>query len=90
MGSDIGILKSSLHLRDLDEQPELGSTDLEITLISTIVNLLLSGQVQATLDSPIRALPCEMNTGALFHLFSSFHLPHECALSSVVRRRELG
>lgn len=82
-------LRVTFHLPDPDEQLGLGTTDLKIKLISLYCSELASKcQSQATLGSSIRGLTFKMSTDAMFHLFYSFQVQHECSLSSIVRRRE--
>lgn len=83
------LLKVTLHLPDPDEQLMLGTTDLKIKLISLYCSELASKcQIQATLGSSIRGLTFKMSTDAVFHLFYSFQVQHECSLSFIVRRSE--
>ena len=89
VGADFSIIKSTPPLPvTLINSQGVWTTDLE-TKPTTIDTQLLSGQIQASLDSTIRDLTCKMTPHAVFKLLSSLSIQHEFSLSSVVRRREL-
>lgn len=90
MGTDLSIIESTPPLpMTLINSQGVGTTDLETKLTSSIDTQLLSGQIQASLDSTLRDLTCKTRPLAVFTLLSSLLIQHEFSLSSIVRRREL-
>lgn len=91
VGPGIGIFESNLSPPWPQWRVRIGKllTWKSNSSLSTVQNLLLSGQIQVTLNSSIRGLICKMSFDAAFNLFSSFQVQCEFSLSSAVRRESL-